>query len=189
MQHTYHIEIEGIAPLIQGNPKSAELGLTTDKKRGASKKNDPEMWRAFIYREGEKLRHPSRSIESCLREAASEFKATGRRTMVKPVKRTCFVQGDWLTFTNKAEPDQVKHVAKRTQMGQLVQVYEPVFSVGWRMDFFLDLLDDDIISPGHLKEILDWAGLHIGLGVDRPKYGRFIVIKFDEVNAGKQVAA
>lgn len=184
MQHTYEVEIEGIAPLIQGNPESAKSELLKNKKRSASRVDPTEQWRAFVYRaeDGKTLRHPSRAIESVLREAAKDFKATGRRTMATPIKRSCFVEGDWLTLTNRTEPDHVREMNPRISTGQIVQYYAPEFAPGWRMQFHLDLLDDEVVDPGHLKEILDYAGQRIGIGVQRPKYGRFIVTKFEEAN-------
>ena len=94
-----------------------------------------------------------------------------------------------MTISNKTEPDEIKVMRPRNSMGQLVPYYAPVFSPGWRMEFQLDLLDDEIVTPAHLKAILDFAGARIGLGVHRPKYGRFFVVRFEEVETGSKRAA
>jgi len=188
MQHRYQVQIEGISPLLQANPKAAQSELYKNKKRSASRQDPTEQWRAFIYRADDEktLLHPSRAMETLLKEAAKDFKASGRRgSMSIPVKRTCWIEGDWLTLCNKTEPDKVREMNPRNKAGQLVQYYAPEFSPGWRMEFILDLHDDELVQPGHLKEILDYGGQRIGIGVDRPKYGRFIVTKFLEIEESK----
>lgn len=183
MQHTYAVTIEGIAPLIQNNPALAIEAMHKNSHRKKSPSVEPsEDWRVKVYldTDGKTLQHPSMAMESVLREAAGSFKAKGRGSMKVPVKRSCFVDGDWMKISNRKEPDHVKEMHPRNSMGQLVSSYLPEFAAGWRMDFTLVLTEDDIISPSHLKEILDYAGARIGLGVARPKYGRFMVVKFEE---------
>jgi hypothetical protein len=185
MQRTYHVEIEGIAPLIQNNPAS-HLAKAPNQpgKRGGSRKEMSEDWRVRVYlsADGKTLQHPSEALESCLKESAKEFKAGGRRTMLTPVKRTCFINGDFINITNRTEPDRIRQMNPRNTAGQLVPYYAPEFSAGWRMEFYLVLTNDDIVEPGHLHEILTFAGQRIGIGVHRPKFGRFIVVKFDETH-------
>lgn len=190
MQHTYHVEIEGIAPLLQNNPALAIERMTENARVKKTPSTEPaEDWRVKVYlsSDGKKLLHPSIALESVIREAGKTFKAKGRGSMQTPIKRTCFVNGDWLTITNKKEPDSVREVHPRNSAGQLVSNYLPEFASGWRMEFYLELTEDEIVSPHHLKEILDYAGKRIGIGVNRPKYGRFMVVKFEEVN-GKRAA-
>ena len=187
MQHIYKIEIEGISPLIQNNPAEALKGMAKNSRRKATPSVEPdESWRVKVYldSDGKTLQHPSIALESILKEAATTFKAKGRGSMKTAVKRTCFVNGDWLTITNKSQPDSIREVHPRNSAGQLVPNYLPEFSAGWRMEFFLTLTEDEILSPHHLKEILDFAGQRIGIGVSRPKYGRFIVTTFQEVQNG-----
>ena len=192
MQHTYHVTIEGITPLIQNNPAEALKGMAKNARRKASPSVEPtEEWRLKVYlsADGNKLQHPSIALESVLREAAGTFKAKGRGSMKTAIKRTCFVDGDWLTITNRKQPDQIKEIHPRNGAGQLVSNYLPEFAAGWRMEFYLQLTEDEIVSPHHLKEILDFAGQRIGLGVSRPKYGRFMVVSFEEVETGSRKAA
>jgi hypothetical protein len=193
MQRTFQIEIEGVSPLIQNNPAIAitEMLSKNPRKKATPSVEPDEGWRLKVYlsSDGKTLQHPSIALESVLQEAATTFKAKGRGSMKTPIKRTCFVQGDWLTITNKTEPDSIRECHPRNGAGQLVPNYLPEFAAGWRMEFFLVLTEDDIVSKSHLKEILDFAGQRIGIGVNRPKYGRFIVVKFEEVAGAAKAKA
>jgi hypothetical protein len=58
------------------------------------------------------------------------------------------------------------------------------------MKFSIQIMDDDSVTPVALKQVLEKAGQAIGLGVHRPKFGRFMVVKFDEVPVSlKRIAA
>ena len=194
MQHSYRVIIEGIAPLIQNNPE--EMLNEQDRKRNTEKisksHQDPtEQWRTCVYRDedGKTLLHPSEALEMALIEASKSFKAKGRGSMKNVMKSTCFVDGEWMTLTNREEPDKIKRMKPRNSLGQLTPYYAPVFMPGWRLEFQLDLLDDEILTPPHLKAMLDFAGHRVGLGVKRPKNGRFMVVLFEEINASSKRAA
>jgi hypothetical protein len=194
VQHSYAVVIEGVSPLIQNNPTAMldkKDGLRNTEKVSKSHQDPTEQWRSCVYREegGKKLLHPSAAMELALAEASKNFKAKGRGSMNKALKASCFIDGEYMTISNREEPDEVKRMTPRNSMGQIVQYYAPVFSPGWRMEFQLDLLDDEIITPPHLKAILDFAGARIGIGVHRPKYGRFMVVKFEEIDASSKRAA
>lgn len=194
MQHTYEVTIEGVAPLIQNNPKAAldkKDGLVNSEKISKSQQDPTEQWRTCVYRDkdGKTLLHPSEALEMALTLSAKSFKAKGKGSMKTAVKASCFVDGEFMTLTNRTEPDEVKRMQPRNSLGQIVQYYAPVFSPGWRMEFKLDLLDDEIVTPAHLKSMLDFAGSRIGIGVHRPKYGRFMVVKFEEIETSSRRAA
>lgn len=193
-QRTYEVEIEGISPLIQNNPEQSNTKRTLkpNPSRRSSPADPQEEWRARVYLLGEngELGHPAEAMEMCLREAAAEIKGTGRRTLAKPIKRTCFLEGEYMTITNRTIIDcSPKRMAPRNSTGQTTPYYAPEFAAGWRMRFQIHLMDDDSVTPVALKQVIEKAGQSIGLGVHRPKYGRFMVVKFEEIAVSlKQVA-
>ena len=193
MQHAFRIEIEGIAPLIQNNPAKAMDDMTAENPLTVKTPSQPptEEWRYKVYhfKDGKTLGHPCEAIEYALQEAAKSFKAKGRGSMKTAIRQTCFADGTLMTITNHKEPDQVTRFTTRTTTNQLTPSYLPVFSAGWRMVFVLVLTEDKIISVAHLKEILDYAGARIGIGCHRPKYGRFMVVKFDKIEVPTKRAA
>ncbi len=191
MQHAFHVEIEGIAPLIQNNPAKALDDMAKNKKtRKTAAETPTEEWRFKVYHdENKSLGHPCEAIEYALQEAAKSFKAKGRGSMKTAVRQTCFADGELMKITNRNEPDEVTRFTTRTTTGQMTPSYLPVFAAGWHMEFILVLTEDEILSVGHLKEILDYCGARIGIGVHRPKYGRFMVVKFEEIEVPQKRAA
>lgn len=185
-QRKFKVVIEGISPLIQNNPEKSnhDRDAKPNPSRRSSPKDPQEEWRLLAYPingNGE-LGHPSEAMEMCLREAAAEIKGTGRRTLAKPVKRTCFVEGEWMTITNRKITDcSPKRMAPRNATGQTTPYYAPEFAAGWRMAFEIHIMDDESVTPVALKQVIEKAGQSIGLGVHRPKYGRFMVVQFEEV--------
>jgi len=61
--------------------------------------------------------------------------------------------------------------------------YRPRFDK-WELDFTLRLHDDQLPTEV-IKEILDYAGLYVGIGDFRPgkggKFGKFMVTRFEEL--------
>ena len=49
----------------------------------------------------------------------------------------------------------------------------------WELDFEITLLQDERISTDLLKEILEYAGAYVGVGAWRPKFGRFVITKWN----------
>lgn len=104
--------------------------------------------------------------------------------MKDSIRQTCWVEGEWLMITNRKEPDDVMVSTPQTMSGR-VPAYVPVFKPGWQMEFKYQVTDTEIVTPQHLHEIISWGGQRIGLGMAhfRPKYGRFIIVGFEEVDA------
>lgn len=185
MHRTFHITIEGISPLIQDNPQESDLAQLGSKgKKPASRKEQGEEWRKKVYEVNGNICHPARAFETLVKDAAKNFKGRGRASMKESIRQTCWVEGSWLTLTNRKEPDEVMINTPQTSSGR-VPSYLPVFRAGWRMEFDYQLTDDEIVTPGHLHEIISWGGQRIGLGkaAYRPKFGRFIIVGFEEIEA------
>jgi hypothetical protein len=185
MQRTFQVELEGISPLIQNNPQKSneKRDLKPNPSRRSSPEDPQEEWRLLVYHTGKngQLGHPAEAMEMCMREAANEIKGTGRRTLKTPVKRSCFLEGEYMTITNRTITDcSPRRMAPRNSTGQTTPYYAPEFAAGWRMSFTIQLMDDESITPTALKKVIDRAGESIGLGVHRPKYGRFMVVRFEE---------
>lgn len=172
--------------MIQNNPEQSnrKRDISPNPTRKSSPDDPQEEWRVRVYDidENGTLGHPCEAMEMCLREAANEIKGTGRRTLKTPVKRSCFLEGEYMTITNRTIIDVLpKRMAPRNSTGQTTPYYAPEFAAGWRMKFQIHLMNDEAVTPVALKKVIEKAGECIGLGVHRPKYGRFMVVKFDEV--------
>lgn len=180
---TFDVEIEGTAPLLQNNIEGSEEQMTRKGKRSTSGvKDDPDEWKGKLYRiKGNgKLGHPSAAIESALVKAARDFKADKRRSMADVVKALVYVDGQYVELVGKSEPDRVNRAScvNPNTKGRGF-VYRPQFDQGWKGRFSMTCSDTEVIDVSRLKEILDYAGYRIGIGDWRPKFGRFMVTKFE----------
>lgn len=54
----------------------------------------------------------------------------------------------------------------------------PAFHAGWKVDFEIQVLLPEYISPSFLNELISSAGRLIGVADSRPSYGRFQVVNF-----------
>lgn len=50
----------------------------------------------------------------------------------------------------------------------------------WELDFAL-LIDDSLLNPENVKTALDWGGHRKGIGDFRPRFGRFEIEQWEEV--------
>lgn len=184
MQHTVHVTIQGISPLIQNNPTATK---PRNKRKNQGQEIDEEEVRLRVYyRDDGGLFHPAEAIESAILEASREFHA-GRRTYEKPIKRGVFINQTELPIINRKTWDRIRLLKPRNFSGQVTPYYAPEFAEGWEMTFVIEF-DDEMVPLAKLKEILDFAGARIGIGVHRPKFGRFIVTKFEDSLSEKKVA-
>lgn len=184
------VTIEGVAPLLQNNGLSGAEGIKQRGRRMAGKGPDnPDEWQAKLYRVGGVLGHPTDAIWSALIRAAREFKGDKRRTMADPIRACVFPAGKFAVLVGKKEPDFIHEamIVNPNTKGRGIR-YRPAFQAGWRMEFDLDVSDPESVPVDKLKEILDYAGLRVGLGDWRPRYGRFMVTKFERVNGGARTS-
>jgi hypothetical protein len=63
--------------------------------------------------------------------------------------------------------------------GAAVMIRYPKFNLGWRADFELILTTGDKHTVEAVRQCLTAAGLLVGLGSWRPRYGRFTVTEFE----------
>jgi len=175
-------EIEGIAPLLQNNIEgSAEQMARKGKRSTGGVKDDPEEWKGKLYKIKDGLGHPGGAIDSALTKAARDFKADKRRSMADIIKAMCYVNEPFLELVGKSEPDSINRasVVNPHTKGRGF-VYRPMFETGWKGSFSLTVADLEMVALEQVKEILDHAGRRVGIGDWRPKFGRFMVTKFEK---------
>lgn len=176
------VEIQGIAPLLQNNIEgSAEQMARKGKRSTGGVKDVPEEWKGKIYKiKDGQLGHPAGAIESALTKAARDFKADKRRSMADIIKAICYVQEPFLELIGKSEPDSIHRasVVNPNTKGRGF-VYRPLFETGWKGNFSLTVADLEMVDISQVHEILSHAGRRIGIGDWRPKFGRFMVTRFE----------
>lgn len=174
----FDVTIKGIAPLLQARH------LTPDEEnemlaRESSKKADEEQFEMHAYKKGSKFYQPSEMIEAAMAKSAVNFKLEGKKSYKDVIKGGIICDPEEIVHKNQ-EVTMDKRWGRNKNTGGAVWVVRPKLDK-WELDFQIQLLQDERVSPEILKEILTYAGLYVGIGAWRPKMGRFEVISFKEI--------
>ena len=175
---TIDVTIKGITPLLM-HRFGMEGTDTPFKKRTGLPDWEAEGEKALYRDETGIIYQPASHIDGALKEAAKVFKIAGRKgaSYSKLVAATVIV-----------EPDAIPHKITKyiidarpvvVQRARIIR-YRPRFD-NWELDFEL-ILQDEQLPVGVVKQVLDHAGLYVGIGDFRPgrggKFGKFMVTKF-----------
>lgn len=176
------VSIEGITPLLQ-HRFAMDGADDAGRKRTGVPDWKQEAEKAKYADEKGELYQPSEHLERAMAIAAAQFKVQGKRgaTYSKLVGSTVEVYP--FTIPHKHQEFQVDARPVVIQRSRVIR-YRPRLDK-WALDFELRLLDDQL-PIDVVKQILDHAGIYVGIGDYRPdkkgKYGKFIVTRFEEVN-------
>lgn len=180
----FKVEIEGIASLLQARHPTPEeeakiLKRKGDKKLKVKDLTDKEAFDMHSYKtRSGKFYQPSSMVEAAMTKAAVNFKLEGKKTYKDIMKAGIIV--DPVEIVHTAKPVMNAQWGRNASTGGAVWVVRPEFK-NWKLSFTINLLQDERVSPEILKEILIYAGLYVGIGAWRPKFGRFKVNKFNEI--------
>ncbi len=183
--------ITGIAPLMQHrfpippdvlNPKGAT------KVTGA--RDFSQEWREYFYATPKgQIYQPSSHLESAMVKAAAQFKISGRRgkTYKDLFQANVIVSPEKVLHRGMKVPDELDADADKpmyldirpviVERHRVVRI-RPAFKAGWQLDFEVQVIDDQL-SDQVLNDVLVLAGKTVGIGDYRPKFGRWIVSKFE----------
>jgi hypothetical protein len=187
--YTINVQVQGIAPLLQHRfpmPDIASLGKGGRKQTGAT--DYTEEWRDYFYANGDgEIYQPSTHLEGCMIRAAAGFKIAGKRgksykelfagnIVVTPDEIPHGINVPESLDTDADKPlylDMRPVVVQRARVARI----RPAFKAGWKLDFEIQVNDDQI--PAEIvHDVIDLAGKTIGIGDFRPKFGRFMVTSF-----------
>jgi hypothetical protein len=185
----FEVGIESISPMLHHGSQNVGMEKESLKKKGGiALMGDPEEWKKTIYFDEEiGVYMPAISLEASFVNAAKQFKISGRTTATKYFKSGVFIMDEKLDFTVNGKKikslDEVE-VDKRTvknpsTKGRNVR-YRAIFKK-WQSHFKVLLSADDFISNELLKEVIEFAGMYIGVGDYRPRFGRYKITSFKEV--------
>lgn len=165
------VTIRSLTPLLMNRfvPKHEE----GDAGR-AGEAFDPKVeCEKAVYKDEKGCYAPSSWLEATMREAAKKFKK-GKGNYRKEVEATVFVEPEKIYLgTNEYEID--RRYAKIMLRGVLKA--RPRFNK-WELSFTITY-EEKRTPKQILKQILEEAGIAIGIGDYRPKFGRFEVVKFE----------
>lgn len=195
---TYVASIKGITAILQHRfSEASELPGTS--RRVHIKDEDPrDAAERAAHRDPEgRLYIPGAAVSRMLREGGSSHKQKGSRKSLKFVIPAAIlipediihlldVDGEPLT---EFEVDSRPVVIPATK-GRIMR-HRPRLNI-WGAEFHVEV-DDDMIDPNIIHQILVEGGTKIGLGDFRPEkggpFGRFHVVRWAEMGSTLRVAA
>jgi hypothetical protein len=190
--YTVNVSVLGTAPLLQHRfPIPPDVLNPKGGKKVTGSVDYSEEWREYLYADSERnVYQPSSHFEGALVKSAAQFKVTGKRgksykdlfnanVIVSPEK---ILHGIKVPETLDADGDKQLYLDVRPVIIQRARVIRlrPALKTGWKLDFEIQV-NDDQLSSEILNDVLILAGKTVGVGDYRPKFGRFIVSRFDVV--------
>jgi len=190
--YTIEATIKGVAPLMQHRypiPDLASMSKGGHKSTGA--KDYSQEWKEYLYANAAgQIYQPSSHIEGAMIKAAAGFKVTGKRgksykdlfsanVFVDPVE---ILHGIALPEELDTDGDKPLYLDMRPVVVMRARVVRirPTFKPGWELAFTINVIDDEVGNE-IVNDVLILAGKTVGIGDFRPKFGRFMVTRFEVV--------
>ncbi len=162
------VSIKGTAPLLF-HKFDDSIGGKPDPNL-----SERDIAKDYLYENEDGIYTPGEHIERSLQKAGTQFKFKGKKTYMDFIKAGVFVKPDCLIHKNQDWiVDRRAVVIQRSRIMRL----RPKL-IEWELDFDIEVIDPNI-DLKKLNEILVYAGQYIGIGDYRPKFGRFLVTKFE----------
>jgi len=120
---------------------------------------------------------PSEHIFGALIKAGVKFKYENRQTYKEIIKGGVIIEPDMIPL-GKKKFDEIDTRSVVIQRARVIR-WRPKFNE-WEAQFVATIIDDENITTKTLKEIFDKAG-QLGIGDYRPRFGRFIVTEYNEM--------
>ena len=172
------VEVKGISALLMHRFNSDEPDSKSVKKTGR-KDYKAELENALYKLPDGTIYEPASHLEGSLIKAAGNFQISGRgkKTYKDLIKSAVFVSPDAIPHLKQHYENDARLVVVPATRGRVTR-YRPRFDE-WGLRFTIQVTDDQLPLEV-LKEILDYAGRSVGIGDFRPRFGRFIVTRFEE---------
>lgn len=187
---TYKVKIKGVTPLLQHRMNDEELmkllGTKTEKKKDKEEKTPREIAEEYAYKNNFGFVIPTAYLVGAFRSVASEYKQKNSvrkslKTIAGGIFRPETEFAQLIDENNKPITSFEVDIKKATnhQKGA-VAVCRPRFD-SWFIEFDVSI-DETLVSPDLVLEILNDAGKRSGIGSFRVSkggyYGQFIVVEF-----------
>lgn len=164
--------------------------LSNGGKKSTGAQDYTQEWRDYLYVKDGMVVQPSCHFEGSMIKAAAGFKITGKRGKTYKDLFQANVVVDPLDIPHNiavpeeldCDADKVLYLDMRPVIIQRSRVVRlrPTFKPGWELSFTINILDDEVPFQ-MVNDILVQAGKAVGIGDYRPRFGRFMVTKFELV--------
>lgn len=187
--YSIDVSVKGISPLMQHKfpmPEFATMAQGSKRQTGAT--DYTQQWREYLYTNSQGVFQPAVHFESAMIAAAVNFKIQGKRgkTFKDLFRAAVFCSPDEIPH-GISVPEELDTDADKplyldlrpvvVNRARVVRI-RPTFKPGWELDFEIAVMDDSIHSD-LVNDILSLAGKTVGVGDYRPRFGRFMVTKFE----------
>lgn len=177
---SFNVQIRGVKPMLMHSP----AGMSAPKSGRGSKRSDEEEAELCLYKNKEgHIVVPGKNIIACIKGAGSDFKmgGKGKKTYKGYIESGLEVCPEEPLLVHNGYKLDIRPV--KLGRGRIPRV-RPIFDE-WGVNFTLRVIDPLLIDSNQtgaiLREILESAGEHMGLGDYRPLFGRFEVEKFEKI--------
>jgi hypothetical protein len=183
---TLKVTIKGTRPLLMNRFGGAEEAPATASRGKKKDYGTPEAQAVkACYQEKGNIFVPSTWVTSALRNAATLFKAPGKRSSLKNMAGCAIVCPEDKLFLGKTIKDiEVDSRGVVVQRARIVR-HRPKFE-NWSLNFSL-LVDDELLDVTQVKAIITEAGRTQGIGDFRVNkggpFGSFEVVSVTEQSA------
>lgn len=180
----YDVTIEGISPLLMNRFAEEKAEEVVKRVTGVRVPEDVAV-SLYILPNG-KIYQPASHIEASMIKAAANFNITGKgkKTYKDLAKSSIFVEPDAIIHQIQEYDIDKRPVVNPVTRGRVIRA-RPILRE-WVLSFRIKVLDDQFPKE-MVKNILDYSGSAVGIGDYRPRFGRFIVTKFEQVESGESV--
>lgn len=173
------VSIKGVAPLLQHKMSleaETQLASKTKKRAGAV---EAEAVEKSLYKVGDTICQPSEHILQAIIKRLSAYKIVGQRQ--KTYKELGIgalnISPEMIPHKNQTWGVDSRTVVIPATRGRTVRLRPRLEN--WELDFTIEIINDSL-PVEVVKGALDDAGREGGLGDYRPRFGRFIVTRFEE---------
>ena len=154
--YSVSVQVEGISPMMHHRyPLPDFANLSKGGKVKTGEKDYSQEWREYLYVDGEgNIVHPATHFDGAMVKAAGGYKIQGARgkTYKDLFKGNVFVGPDNIPFGIKepqeldADADKELYLDVRPVVVQRARVVRirPTFKAGWKLDFEITVLDDQV---------------------------------------------
>lgn len=187
---TYNVSIKGLTPFLQCR-FSEEASVESSTRRVVVDRGTPrQQAEKLMYRDAAgKYYFPSTCICRCIAEAGRNHKMKGSRSSARYVVPAAIMVPSETIILNNGDGRPAKDfevdsrpVSIPSTKGRVMR-HRPRFDE-WSATFALRV-NDNILPSDFIKQLLDEAGLCVGIGDFRPQrsgpFGTFTVTKWEEL--------
>ena len=176
------IKVVGIAPLLHDRFPEEDFVDKIKRSKRVKDMTPQEQAERALFVESNKPFIPTNKFWGSMLKVASRFKLSGKLSYYEVIKGGVFINEEKSFLPDKEAKWDIysrSGVNKNAGKGVRIMIHSPKFDK-WSAEFTLESIDDRA-EPIILRQILEAAGLYAGIGGWHPRFGRFEVVKFEEV--------